>query len=92
MNVQAKAEDSETTLADQMSAELATNSTCNLQDLVTPSIQLLAFLGITFDFQKDAWNYTHLEQPSTENIGNYTIDEAFVPSGLFAYYTCVDKG
>ena len=75
-----------------MSAELATNSTCNLQNLVTPSIQLLAFLGITFGFQKDAWNYTHLEQPSTENIGNYTIDEASVPSGLFAYYTCVDKG
>ena len=72
-----------------MSAELATNSTCNLQDLVTPST---SFLGITFEFQKDAWNYTHLEQPSTENIGNYTIDEAFVPSGLFAYYTCVDKG
>ena len=76
-----------------MSAELATNSTCNLQDLVSGhSFNFLAFLGITFDFQKDAWNYTHLEQPSTENIGNYTIDEAFVPSGLFAYYTCVDKG
>ena len=42
--------------------------------------------------QVTAWNYTHLEQPSTENIGNYTIDPANVPSGLFAYYTCVDKG
>ena len=43
-------------------------------------------------FQVMAWNYSHLEQPSTENIGNYTIDPAKVPSGLFAYYTCVDKG
>ena len=70
----AKAEDSETTLADQMSAEPATNATCDIQDLVA------------------AWNYSHLEQPTTENIGNYTIDPASIPSGLFAYYTCVDKG
>ena len=69
-----KGEDSETTLADQMSAEPATNATCDIQDLVA------------------AWNYSHLEQPTTENIGNYTIDPASIPSGLFAYYTCVDKG
>ena len=71
--LQEKGADSETTLADQISAEDSTNSTCDLAALT------------------GAWtNFTHLVTPELDSSTSYTIDPTAVPSGLFAYFYCVD--
>ena len=71
--LQEKGADSETTLADQISAEDSTNSTCDLAALTT------------------AWsNFSHLTTPELDSSTTYTLDPTAVPSGLFAYFSCVD--